>query len=151
MKAASTVGAEATPALGVGAPVPGGWMAGDQLTSSSGGKLEEVAAGGKCIAGLSDKDLVDFLLNVQQEGNYSVTVQTACSGEGAHLEMLISGESVGTLSCPDTRRLACACGQHPPCSCISSPGQLTLRLRAIGKAPNIRMIRFDAAGGGSPR
>ncbi len=149
MKGAITVATEPTPPLTAGAPVPGHWMVADHFISSTGGKLEADGMSGKCIAFLGDKDCVDFLLNIKQEGIYSVSVQTAAQGEGTHLEMLFSGQSIATLNCKDTKDWH-KYALNSPAIVHLQPGQLTLRLRVIGKAPNIRMVNFDRIGGSSP-
>ena len=149
MKGAITVATEPTPPITAGAPVPGHWMATTSMTSTGFGKLEADGMGGKCIASLGDKDCVDFLLNVKQEGIYSVSVQTAAPGDGTHLEMLLSGQSIGTMNCKDTKDWH-KFAMNTPAIVHLQPGQLTLRLRVIGKAPNIRMVNFDRIGGNTP-
>jgi len=146
MKGAILITKEPMPPITAGAAVPGKFMAAEAFTSAEGGKVEPDNAGGKDIGYLQDRNTVDFLLNVKQEGDYALSLQTGTAEEGAHLEMLLSGLSVGTVNCSNT-------GDWHKWS-ISQPmivhlqrGQLVLRLRVVGKGPNVRMIDFQKMGG----
>jgi Carbohydrate binding module (family 6) len=141
LKAATEIAAEPMPALTAGAVVPGTFPAW-RFDGNSGGKVEDSTDGGKNVGFLADGNSLDYLLNVKDAGDYALTLQTATERDGATIELLLDGQSLGNLHTPnsgDWNHWACT----PPLSLHLDAGQAVLRLKIVGQPSNIRSITLE--------
>jgi hypothetical protein len=140
-KAAAAIAEGPVPALTAGATVPGTFAAW-RFDGNSGGKAEDSKDGGKNVGFLADGNTLDYLLNVRETGEYQVRLLTATERDGAGIEVLVSGRSVGKVQTPNGGDWG-HWGNTPPLPVHLEAGQAVLRLKIVGQPSNIRSIILE--------
>ena len=141
LKAAIEIASEPMPPLTAGSVVPGTFAAW-RFDGNSGGKAEDSTDGGKNVGFLADGNTLDYLLNIKDAGDYNVTLLTATQRDGAAIELLLNGQSLGTLHTPnsgDWNHWATT----PSIPVHLDVGQAVLRLKIVGQPSNIRSIMLE--------
>lgn len=129
------------PPLMGGAAVPGKVMA-SEFDAHEGGRVEDSGDGGKDVGFLGNGNTLDYLLNVGEPGDYSVTIEAATGQDGAAVEMLLSGQSLGKIGVPNTGAWN-KWGSSQPVIARLEKGPVVLRVRIVQGAVNVRSVSFE--------
>jgi hypothetical protein len=144
LKATAIIAAEPMPPLTAGVAVPGTFPAW-QFDGNSGGKVEDSKDGGKNVGFLGDGDSLDYLINIRDAGEYALTLLTATERDGAAIEVLLSGQSLGILHTPNRGDWSHFASSSPLAVHLEA-GQWVLRLKIVGQPSNIRSITLEKRG-----
>ena len=107
--------------------------------AKDGGNIEDSGDGGKNVGFLHVGNTLDYLIQIKDAGSYAITLQTSTAQDGTAIELLLSGQSLGTIACPTTGDWHKWSTTHPV-TIKMDPGSYVLRLRIVHDPINIRSI-----------
>jgi hypothetical protein len=133
------------PAITAGQAVPGAVDA-TKYDANEGGGTENSKDGGRNVGFLKDGNTLDYLLNVKEPGEYTITLKAAGMEDGARVGMDFSGTNIGevkAIKTGDYQKWA----DSEPVKVKLEKGQLVLRLHVVRAGLNLRSITFVKSGG----
>ncbi len=144
MKAVADFANGPLPPVSAGTLVPAKILAAD-FDANDGGHVEDSGDGGKNVGFLHNNNTLDYLIRVNDAGTYAITLQTATAQDGAAIEVLLSGQSLGNVACPSTGDWHKWGSSHPVPIKLDA-GLTVLRLRIAQEPVNIRSITIQKTG-----
>jgi hypothetical protein len=124
-----------------GASIPGTVPAWPPTASNGGAGIKD-AEGHEFLGQMSDDHYFDYLINVKEAGDYTFSMQTASGLDGAQVEVLFSGDSIGMMTSKNTGDWYKFAATEPVAVHLEK-GQLVVRLKLRKSALNVMSFTLE--------